>query len=132
MAQDRFVNWKSKGPTRKETRQVLEDFFSEAATKIEWRKDRFFVHLVGTHSNPTKRTKGLSDYPQQPGSPLRPGFRPVIMEINTPSEGRHIEVWLSRTSLDIITRHGDEFTNSLAEGLAKLFARLWQGELEMG
>lgn len=112
MAQDRFVNWKSKGPTRKETRQVLEDFFAEAATKIEWRKGRFFVHLVGTHSNPTKRMRGLTDCPQQP-------------------EGRYIEVWLSRTSLDIITRHGDEFTNSLAEGLAKLFSRLWQGELEM-
>lgn len=116
MASDRFVNWKpGKKPTRQEVQLVLEDFFVGAATEIRWDKDRFFVTLVGKHSNPLKR---VSD------SPL------VKMEPEPGWEGRHLEVWLGSKSLDVLTRQQDEFTNRVADGLAALFARYWEGELE--
>lgn len=117
MAYDRFVNWTDKRPTRKEVQHVLEDYFAEAATKIAWSKDRFFIDLVGTHTNPLRRMK---DAHESARLDPEPGH-----------EGRLIEVWLSKTSLDVMTRHGDEFTNRVADGLAKLFARFWQAELEM-
>jgi len=114
MAYDRYVRWGGKKPTRQEAQLVLEDFFAETATEIRWVKDRFFVTLVGKHSNPLQRVAV---------SPL------VKLEPEPGWEGRHLEVWLGDDSLDVMTRQQDEFTNRVADGLAALFARYWEGKL---
>ena len=31
-----------------------------------------------------------------------------------------------------MTRHQDDVTNTIAEGLAKVFARFWKGSLDQG
>jgi len=41
-----------------------------------------------------------------------------------------IEVFFARNYLDVITRQQDEATSALATGLAKLFARFWEGSLD--
>lgn len=116
MASDRFVNWKGgKKPTREEVKWVVEDFLGEVAKEVTWSRDRFFVTLVGKHSDPLKR---VVDSPLTRLEP-EPGW-----------EGRHLEVVLSKCNLDVLTRRQDEFTMRVADGLAKVFARYWEGELE--
>ena len=116
MASDRFVNWKDKKPTQEEVERVLQDYFHEAATEIVWKEDRFLVTLVGKNSYPLTRISG--------GAPI------CIPDEGW--EGRYMEVWLGEDSLDVLTRRQDEFTMRVADGLAALFARFWQGKLEMG
>jgi hypothetical protein len=41
-----------------------------------------------------------------------------------------MEVYIDSDNIDVITRQGDEATNALALGFAKLLARYWDGELE--
>ena len=111
MANDHFVNWKDgKKPTKKAVERVIRQFFDSVATKIEWKTDRFFVDLIGKYSPPLE---GL------------PGYFPAAK-----GEGRYIEVWLGPDSLDVMTRQADDFTNVCAMGLAQIFSRFWEGELD--
>lgn len=117
MASDTVVHWKNKRPKREEAEAVIQKFFDGAATEIRWEKDRFFVTLIGKWSHPLSGVLESEDL--RPLPPTDPGW-----------EGRYLEVWLSKGSLDVITRQQDEFTNNCARGLAKVFARFWEGELE--
>ena len=110
MACDRFVNWKKGGkkPTQAEVEKVLRQFFDAASTEVLWSIDRFFVTLVGKGSAPLEGIEGA--------------------HCLTPVDQRWIEVHLGKDNLDVITRCGDEFTNACALGLAKIFARFWQGD----
>ena len=112
MALDRFITFPEgkKGPTKKELGLVVRNFFGDAA-KIEWDQDRWTVSLPG---KPTWTFEGIED-------DMMPRMR------NTE---RWIEVHFS--TMDIITRRQDDFTNYLAEGLAKTIARYWEGELDDG
>lgn len=119
MALDRFVYFRrAKKPTKKELRLVLDDFFGGATTEIKWDRDRFFVTLVGRHTNALRRMEDVPDFVRREPDP---GF-----------EGRHLEVWIGSDCIDVMTRQADEFTNALAEGFAKLVARFWHGDLEQG
>jgi hypothetical protein len=114
MACDRFVYWKNgKKPTKDEVAKVLTNFFAGGAESITWEMDRFFVTLHGNITHPLTGIEGALVHPS-----------------GREAECRWIEVHLARTNLDVITRQSDEFTNCLAGGLARLFARFWEGELE--
>jgi len=114
MALDRFVWWKTKRrPTRDEIGTVLRGFFKGFGARVTWNQDRYFIKLPGEITHPLNRIKGA--YKQH--GPEK-GF-----------EDRWIEVWPSKDGkcLDVMTRMQDEVTNALAEGLAQLFARFWEG-----
>jgi len=117
MACDRFVYWKERKPTQAEVEAVLHNFLGDAALEIKWHGDRFFVLLVGTK---TLAFKGL-------GHPHEKAF---LADNAPPHHKRYIEVWLDSECLDVMTRHGDEFTNAVADGLVAAFVRFWQGQLE--
>jgi len=111
MPADRIVNRKPRGkwPTRKEVGVISTDYFGDLA-KVSWEKDRYFCKVVGTISHPLNRIKGAYK------SPLDLKF-----------QERWIEVWFDRSSLYVMTRMQDEVTGALAEGLASLFCRFYQG-----
>jgi len=127
MGADRFVYWTTdRKPTWAEIRMVTEDFLGEMATTIaepgDGKLNVLFVTLVGKHSHPLRRIDGtspaLSEYLRQP---QEPGW-----------EGRYLEVWEHNDSVNIETRRQDEVTMRIADGLAGVFARFWDGKLEAG
>jgi len=112
MALDRFITFpKGKKPKKKQIELVVRNFFGEAAT-IEWDQDRWTVSLPG---KPTWTFEGIEP--------------DMIARVRNTE--RWIEVYPTGT-LDIITRRADEYTNTLAQGLAEVFARYWEGELDDG
>lgn len=115
MAYDRIIQF-SKAPAREEVRLVIEDFLSDAASEIQWDRDRFFVTLIGKNTHPLKR---IPEAHWTARAEPEPGH-----------EGRHLEVWVTDTCVDVITRSQDEYTHAVAEGLAKVLARFWQGKRE--
>jgi len=113
MALDRFVNFDKRRPTKEETGLVLRDFFGPDAGTVEWKGDRFFVTLPGKSSFP------FASLPDALRDPFAGGDRE-----------RWIEVYVTKSQFDVITRQHDEYTNVIAEGLAQMFARYWDGKLE--
>lgn len=113
MALDRFVNFDKRRPTKEEVELVLRGFFGPDAATIEWDGGRFYVTLPGKNSFP---------------------FASLPDVLRNPFEGedreRWIEVYVAKDQFDVITRGHDEYTNVIAKGLAKMFARYWDGELE--
>lgn len=114
MALDRFVNFKERRPSKEEVGLVLRDFFGPDAAKIEWDNGRYFVTLPGKNSFP------FASLPDA----LRDPFA------GEEARERWIEVYVAKDQFDVITRSHDEYTNVIAEGLARMFARYWDGELE--
>jgi len=113
MALDRFVNFKKdRRPTKKQVELVVRNFFGECGT-VEWNEDRWTVSLPG---KPTWVFEGIED----------------DMMSRMRNTERWIEVYWGRSNVDVITRLQDEFTNALALGLAEVFARYWEGELDDG
>lgn len=109
MALDRFVHFPELHPSWHHVVKVLENFFNGSA-KIEWRENRFYVTLPGESKF---------------------AFNGIYVGRQCPREERWIEV-VPGPVLDIITREQDEYTNVLADGLAKLFARRWDGHIDDG
>jgi len=117
MASDRFVRWKKNTkPTKDEVEQVIKDYLGETMTSLKWEGDRFFACLVGKTTAPLK-------------SVADEDLRRILTHRD--GEERWMEVWLADDCLDVMTRGMDEYTNNVADGLAKIFARFWQGKLEM-
>ena len=110
MALDRFVYFKNEAPPREEVQNLLHDFFNEAFIDIIWSGGRFFITLPGQQSDPYKQITGKMRSIQ-----------------NGP---RFIEVYIGDDNIDIITRHGDAYTSCIAEGLANVIARAWNGKRE--
>lgn len=109
MALDRFIEFGKKKPSRDDVESVLRNFFGEAG-EVEWNQDRFTVKLQG------------------PGTFPFEGLVPDHMP-NLRNKERWIEV-CPGNPMDVITRRQDDYTNSLAAGLAETFARFWEGEVE--
>lgn len=116
MAADRFVKWEDARPTKDEIHLVLVNFLGDAARQVYWDKDRFFVLLRGSKTFPFK---GL-------GNSLEEG---QLANFAPPHDERSIEVHVSTDTLDVITRLADEYTCVLADGIARMFARYWEGRL---
>ena len=107
MSLDRFIEFDGDYPTRDEIESVLRNFFGTAG-EVEWSRDRFYVTLPG---KTTFSYAGMVDVERPTG------------------EERWIEVYPGNP-MDVITRKQDEFTNALAVGLAKTFARFWEGKID--
>jgi hypothetical protein len=113
MARDRFVYWGKERPTKEQAEDVIKNYFHDAYQRIEWKRGRFFVDLVGTHSHPLKDVL-----------PVHPG------QLEGQFGERWIEVYLDEGYLDVITRQQDAFTENCADGLARVLALAWDGRLE--
>ena len=116
MASDRFIWFKGehKVPSKDDVESVLKNFFGEGTATLSWGEGRFYATLPGTPSFP---------------------FRELPDALRDPFEGegdreRWIEVYMDTDNIDVMTRGMDEYTNVLAEGIAGMIARYWQGELE--
>jgi len=113
MALDRFIRFPKHRPSRENTERVLKNFLGEAG-RVEWREDQrsFYISLPGSPGFPFE---GISDIPQ--------------MGRYSGNE-RWIEIFYDAEQFDVITRQQDEFTNVVANGIAQMFARYWEGDVE--
>lgn len=119
MALDRFVKWINprRHPTRRQALCVCIDFLGGVG-QVEWNKGsgRIIIDLPGTCTSPFKSA------------------RPTFARPFDSDQKRWIEVFLHGKSdgyvVDVITRQHDDFTNGLADRLAEVFARGWEGEVE--
>lgn len=116
MGTDRFVYWNKRRPKREEVQHVITDYLGGFLDDMRWekhdaRRGVFFITLEGWHSDPLHHIKGAYRIPQMPGSDGR----------------RYLEVVVDPKYVDVVTRLGDEATCALAEGLAAVFARFWEG-----
>lgn len=115
MALDRFVyfNLKKGGCPKLETiRDTLEDYLGGATKSVTVDGQRIFAVLHGKPSFPFRRIHDMGKYTE-------------ASEIH---EERWIEVYCTQTSIDVITRMTDEYTNTVADGFAELCARFWNGK----
>lgn len=123
MACDRIVRWKGRRPADADLRVVLEDYLGGCA-EVEERpqvgsgRPWFFITIPGKPTFPFGRLEEMRGTPNAA----------AIAE--TPE--RWFEVFVADDYVDVITRHGDEFTGVVAQGFAALCARFWGGELEEG
>jgi hypothetical protein len=76
------------------------------------------VHYIGGSGTITSEPPRV--FAEVPGVSHSPLARPE----------RFIEVYVDDNNVDVMTREGDEFTNALAEGLASLIARKFEGKRE--
>lgn len=109
MACDRFIKFEKAVP-EDQLRMILEDYAAGTVTK---NGDRFFLTLVGKPSFPFKRI-----FPGQD-------------RINQTE--RWIEIWFDpddNKTIDVLTRMADEYTNNVAEGIARMLAGFFEGELD--
>lgn len=109
---DRFIQFDSRKPKTNEVERILNNFFG-AAAEIKRHGDRWLVTLPGSCSATFYGIEGA--HPQVPAR-----------------DERWIEVIYSGggKALDVLTRQQDDYTCSLADGLAQALARFYQGKLE--
>lgn len=123
MSYDRFIRWQSElRPTQAEVLLLIQDYFGEALVSADWKGSRWNVLLHGRKSVAVRNL---------PGCP--PSIRAVAEEEK--DDERFLEVFFDEQTANhfsIITRHADEYTGAVAEGLAQLIARLWNGKVEQG
>lgn len=121
MAADRFIRFdgpKARRPKKDELLLVLKNFVGGAGG-VEWvdDQDRAYITLPGHPSFPFRGLPEMEGRDRHDGEQDRP---------------RWIEVWQDPRdgTVDVMTRGMDEFTNVVAEGVAKMIARWWGGEYE--
>lgn len=127
MSADRFVRWKPDAPrpTRQELQFLLEDYTRGIATSVSWNAEqrRFYVVLPGRPSWPFMRIGCVSDVEKR-----------SYAEETAQGRYRWIEVYFAEgvpdEPLDVITRRGDEITNAIADRIAEIVARFWEGRIE--
>lgn len=118
MGLDRFVHWKKHVPSKNDIEKILNNFFHAIHKKIWWSKDRFIVELPG---DPTYIFNGVSDERED----LK------LDKVYKEGSSRFLEIWIAEDCIDIITRSGDELTNSLANELARRISLYYQAELDI-
>lgn len=111
---DRFISYPQGAPEPARVQVALEDFLGGAGT-VKWDEDRFYVTLEGRHSWALQRTF--------PGSAR-------ARDESSKHPTRWIEVWCSNGTIDVMTREQDDFTRSIAEGIADTLAKPFDGVRE--
>lgn len=111
MALDRIIRWSppARAPSTDDLATVARAYTKGLVTSVEWQGGRWYITLPGEAHSAIGR-----DFLHDPG------------------QARWIEVWRSDGGEEVyvMTRHADEVTNAVAEGLAALVARHWRGERE--
>lgn len=116
MSRDRFIHWRTKHrPTQSEVELVCTDYLGGLG-HVEWRDEhvdgvsRFFLSLVGEGSHPFQRIGAGRTHLHR--------------------ADRWIEVIPDGSaSFDVLTREQDAVTNAIADGLAAVFAKHWDGDV---
>lgn len=117
MGTDRFVHFElCKVPGRGDIGTLIEDYLGDVMRSKECGGGRWTVSLIGPCSFPLRR--------------LEPEWTPSKAWAEEHPTPRWIEVYIGQDNIDVITRHQDELTMVIADGLAKLIARYWKGRLE--
>ena len=113
MALDRIIRWASPldAPPNAALGALCEDYTRGLAPPPRWGAGRWNVTLPGEVRSALHNL----------------GNRAGLYE---PGRARCIEVWRDDESVYVMTRSADEITNAVAEGLAALIARHWQGTRE--
>lgn len=118
MAGDRFVRFRKDAPTHDHVQRILENYFAGCGVITEDQPQHWMIVLPG---------KATSPFDGIPGGLRHPTFG---------NEERWLEVVLTgaktNASLDVLTRAQDEFTNAIADGLARAFARFYRAKLDDG
>jgi len=121
MSLDRYVKFRrDRFPTLDETERVVRDFFGEGAkvSETECFDDggRIIVRLPGNCSSPFRDVEeGLDLYAN------RAHERAIVVYYDA-----------GVPYLEVLTRLQDEYTDGVAQRLAEIFARFWEGELDPG
>ena len=111
MALDRFIYFK-KSPKLETIRETLEDYLGEALYEIPVDGARVTALLHGKPSCPFRRLPDMGN----------------VAAAQEQREERFLEVCWTSTSIDVITRQSDEYTNVVGDGFAALAARFWKGK----
>lgn len=115
MAHDRFVYFKKERPQHADVQKILENYFGGCGTIRESQPNWWIITLPGKPTSPFEGIAGNSAFPR--------------MGHDDPT--RWIEVVFSPgDSLDVLTRVQDEFTNGIADQLARAFTRYYRAKLE--
>ena len=117
MAADRFVYF-DKVPSKEDVKVVLEDYLGAFMVKNEWSGGRWNVTLVGNNSWPFRRLLVMAN------SASAAAFEEEAKRV------RWMEVYFGDDYINVMTRHGDWASGTLAAGFAKLIAQFWKGRLE--
>jgi hypothetical protein len=121
VAADRYVQWEREEdvPSLAPLREVIEDFVGHAGTvRLDVEREWFCVLLrgCGTLSRAARRQT------------------PTIAALDAAEcdREREFEVVVQRDfkCVDVMTRMQDDFTSSVADGLARTIARFWGGKWE--
>lgn len=112
MTLDRFIHFKERRPSHEEAERIIKHYIGEAGS-IEWVIDRWMVTLQGLVSHPFE---GMG-VPEIPKEARTERWLEIYFQPNKP--------------MDIMTRMQDEFTNAVADQLAKAFGRFYKAELQM-
>lgn len=118
MACDRFVHFKKRAPSRADVQKIIENYFGGCGVVSEGQPNWWIIKLPGKPSSPFEGVDGGRPFPS--------------LGHDTPE--RWIEVVYSNTGdhIDVLTRVQDEFTNGIADQLARAFSRYYQAKLDMG
>lgn len=123
MAHDRFVRWRDRRPSDADLLVVLEDYLGGGA-EVENTPQRVSGRPWWSVTLPGRPMFPLGRLEEMRGSPRTA----AVAEVRE----RGFEVFVADDHVDVITRHGDEFTAVVAGGFAALCARTWGGALEEG
>lgn len=107
MPLDRFVYFDDRPAPLNEALKTLLDRYLSGVGRVEWCVGRWFATLPGAPCDARGR--------------LEPEDMP---------RARWFEVYRHDDSVDVITRDGDQYTEAVAVGFARLVALEWAGRLE--
>lgn len=115
MAHDRFVYFNNQVPSHADVALILTNYFGGCGT------------ISDTPHHPSWWTIVLPGKATSPFEGLPDGLRHPTFG----NDERWIEVTLDGSTLDVLTRAQDEFTNGVADQLARAFARFYGAKLDM-
>jgi len=103
-------------PGKDEVRAVLDEYLRGIlAEPLEWGGGRWYATLLGEPTNPASKCHVDRGLHVPPNEAL--------------PEERRIEVFIGEDNIDVITRRADELTNGIAQRLAEMLSRFYDGRL---
>ncbi len=136
MGLDRFVNFKDEVPTLEQLQLILEDYLNGAG-EVDYQKACWYIVLAGKPSFPFRRVDKLFASRQEIYDQHRQRWFEVFVGSLDREKEVHKDAYTGEEytlgpSIDVITRMGDDYTNDVARGFAKLIARYFKAELDEG
>lgn len=126
MSRERRLYFGAKPPTTSQVRAFLVDYCGGAAKRIYWQHlgCRYYVTLIGAPSRATRRVRHHSRASRWMDPDLKSRWIEVFAYPQDLSSSK------SLPNYGVITRHADEFTNDVADGIATRLACAYGGRME--